>query len=407
MRAVYSYGIAGLVILITAVWLGTGTLIIGGQGPGNGARPMISLFEADGGPVTSTLDERGLLAEPPGLDEGAPDPHLTIAQRIAASSGETAPAQSVRTRTFTAEQMPVEVPLRGRTQAKASVAVQPEAQGIVTAVHVEKGEATTAGDLLCTLDRGTREAAVLQAEASLAQAEQDLETNAQLREGGLAPANSGRALEVAVRSAEAALANARAELERTEIRSPVDGVVQEPLATVGSMLTVGTPCATVVQLDPMLFTGSVPEAQVGLAELGLPATIRTVTGKVLEGRVSYIASTADAATRSFAIEIEIPNPDRALLDGITAEATVHVGTAPAHLLPQSVLTLQDDGAVGLRAVSADGTVVFHPVEILRDTRGGVWVGGLPQTLDVIVVGQEFVVDGQAVTATPGELGATS
>ena len=407
MSAVYSYGVAGLIIVITAVWLGTGTLVIGGRGPGNGEQPMVSLIEGDGGPITETLEETGLMAEPPGLEDGAADPHLTIAERIAASGDETVPAQSVRTQTFTVEEMPVEVLLRGRTQASSSVTVQPETQGVATAVHVEKGQTVAAGDLLCTLDRGTREAAVLQAEAALAQAEQDLATNAQLREGGLAPANSGRALEVAVRSAQAALENARAELERTEITSPVDGVVQEPLATTGSMLAVGTPCATVVQLDPMLFTSSVPEAQVGLAQLGLPASIRTVTGRTLEGQVSFIASTADPATRSFAIEIEIPNPERAVLDGITAEATVHVGTAPAHLLPQSVLTLQDDGTIGLRAVSEDGTVAFHPVEILRDTREGVWVGGLPQTLDVIIVGQEYVVEGQTVDATPGTLGATS
>jgi membrane fusion protein, multidrug efflux system len=407
MRAVLSYGIAGLLVLGVAAWLSTGTLVIGGKGAGNGERPMISLIEEDPGPITATFEESGLMAEQPPLAEGAPNPHLTIAERIAASSGEAGPAQAVRTQNFSVREMPVEVPLRGRTKAKTSVTVQPETQGIVTAVHVEKGDTVAPGDLLCTLDRGTREVAVAQAEAALAQAEEDLETNLQLRERGLAPANSGRALEVALRSAQQALENAQAELARTEIHSQVGGVVQEPLATVGSMLTAGTPCATVVQLDPMLFTGSVSEADVGLARLGLPATIRTVTGQTVEGKVSFIASTADPATRSFTIEIELPNPDRMLLAGITAEATIRVGTTSAHLLPQSVLTLDDEGTLGLRAVSEDGTVDFHAVDILRDTREGVWVKGLPRTLDVIIVGQEFVVEGQTVKATSGELGATS
>lgn len=407
MRMVYSYGVAGAIIIGVAAWLATGTLVIGGKGAGKGERPMISLIEDDGGPITATLEENGLMAEPGGLEEDAPNPHLTIAERIAATSGEEAPVQSVRTQTFVAQEMPVEVLLRGRTKAKSSVTVQPETQGLVIVVHVEKGQTVAAGELMCTLDRGTREVAVAQAEAALAQAEQELETNLELRERGLAPANSGRALEVSLSSAQQALENAKAELARTEIRAQVGGVVQEPLATVGAMLAAGTPCATVVQLDPMLFTGSVPEAEVGLAKLGLPATIQTVTGQTVEGKVSFIASTADPATRSFAIDIEIPNPDRTLLDGITAEATIRVGTAQAHLLPQSVLTLDDDGTLGLRAVSGDGTVVFHAINILRDTREGVWVNGLPRTLDVIIVGQEFVVEGQLVDATPGALGATS
>src|SRR5690606_36459399 len=140
-----------------------------------------------------------------------------------------------------------------------------------------------AGDLLCTLDQGTRAAAVAQAEASLAQAQQDSETNASMREKGLAPANSARAYEVALRAAEAAVDNARAELQRTEVRTEVAGIVQDPLATPGSMLGPTVPCATVVELEPMLFVGAIPEARIGLAKTGLAATITTVTGQTVEG----------------------------------------------------------------------------------------------------------------------------
>jgi membrane fusion protein, multidrug efflux system len=407
MRAFYSYGVAGLVVVGVAAWLATGTLVIGGKGPGNGERPVISLVEDNGGPITTALTESGLLQEGQEREEGTADPHLSIAQRVAETSGSEAPAQSVRTETYTAQAMPIEVPLRGRTKAFASVTVMPETQGVVREVHVQRGDTVAAGDLLCTLDRGTREAAVLQAEAALAQAEQDLETNAQLRDRGLTPANTARAVEVAVRSAQAQLENARAELERTEIRSQVAGVVQDPLANVGSMLSPGTACATVVQLDPMLFTGSVPEARIGQAELGMPATVRTVTGETVEGRVSFISATADPQTRTFPIDIEIPNPDRRLRDGITAEATIEVGTTPAHLLPQSVLTLDDAGTLGIRVVEDGNRVAFRPVSIVRDTREGVWVAGLPSTVEVITVGQEYVVDGQLIAATNGAEGAGS
>ena len=124
--------------------------------------------------------------------------------------------------------MPIEVPLRGRTQAKATVTAVAETAGTVDTVHVTKGQRVEEGELLCTLDQGTRAAAVAQAEAALAQAEAGLaqaqlsfDTNADLRERGVAAANTANAVEVAlaqakagVTQAQAGLDNAKAELDR-------------------------------------------------------------------------------------------------------------------------------------------------------------------------------------------------
>ncbi len=139
-------------------------------------------------------------------------------------------------------------------------------------------------------------------------------------------------------------------------------------------------------------------ARIARAELGLSAKVTTVTGQAVDGKVSYISALADEATRSFPIEIELPNKDGKVLSGITASAIVSLGTIPAHLLPQSVLTLNDNGELGVRAVK-DGVVAFYAVEIVSDSRAGVWVTGLPPLVDVITMGQEYVVPGQQVNAT--------
>ena len=73
--------------------------------------------------------------------------------------------------------------------------------------------------------------------------------------------------------------------------------------------------------------------------------------------------------------------------------------AEAHLVPQSALTLNDDGALGVRLVDADNTARFAPVRLLRDTVQGVWVEGLPAQVDIIVTGQEYVADGVPVIPT--------
>jgi multidrug efflux system membrane fusion protein len=165
------------------------------------------------------------------------------------------------------------------------------------------------------------------------------------------------------------------------------------------MLSAGSPCATIVQLNPIVFSGAVAEGDIAKAKTGLDATVTTVTGDTVKGKVSYISSVADNATRSFQAEIEIPNEDFAIRDGITATAIVEVGTLPGHLLPQSVLTLDDDGVLGVRTVE-DGKVAFYPVTVVSDTRDGAWVSGLPETAEVITVGQESVTSGDQVKASP-------
>jgi multidrug efflux system membrane fusion protein len=391
MRAIYSYGVAGAIVIIGALWLGSGTFVAGGNGPGNGEKPIIAFFDKNAEGAETHNAESGASKE-------EIDPKLTIAERVAEASGAEAPLQSVRTETYTVQPMPLEVPLRGRTKASSVVSITPETSGVVTAVNVTKGQVVKPGDVLCVLDEGTRAAAVAQAEAALAQAQTAYDSNKALRDKGLAASNTGIGAEASLRQAQTAFDQAKLEYDRAKVTTKIGGVVQDPVATVGSVLGAGQPCATVVELDPMLFIANVPEARIARAELGLPAKVTTVTGVSVEGKVSYIASLADDATRSFPIEIELPNQDGKVLSGVTATATVSMGTVPAHLLPQSVLTLNDEGALGVRAVK-DGVVEFYPVTIISDSREGVWVTGLPPKVDVITMGQEYVVPGQKVNAT--------
>jgi len=420
MRALFSYGVALIIVIVVAVWLGTGTLIKGGQGPGFGEKPVVSVFQprnaSEGGAQPRVNADNWTPSE-----ENEPNPFLTIAQREAATQGSSAPARSVAVKTFTAQPMPVDVDVHGQTQVKATVTAAAETSGTVATVDVQKGQTVKVGDLLCTLDPETREAAVSQAKAGLAQAQAnvaqaqaDFDTNADLRAKGLATPNSERALSVAlagakaaVASAQAALDNANAELGRTRITARASGTVIDPVANVGGTLAVGQPCATIAQLDPIVFSGSVPEAQIAYARLGLAAKVTTVTGKTLDGKVSYISAVSDAATRTFPVEIDLPNPDHAVQAGLSATATVNVGTAPAQLLPQSVLTLDDSGKMGVRAVGHDSKVVFYPVTIIRDAREGMYVTGLPDKVDVITVGQEFVNAGDLVKAVHDDLTTTT
>lgn len=386
MRFLRSYGIALALLLVVGAWMIGGTFVQGGNGPGEGERAIIP------GAELNTHESDG------------PDPHLTIAERNEETVTETGAARSVRIRSFEIQQMPLEVALRGRTEAKSVVPVVAQTNAIVEKVHVTKGQQITAGTLMCELDVSTRAASLAQAQANLDKAQLDFDTNSKLRAKGFSSDNSAAQMEVALEGAKAAVAQAEAELERTRIVSPIDGIVQGPITDQGKLLSVGAPCASVVALNPIVFVGAIPEVRIQLAREGLPVTIETVTGQSAEGRVTFISSTADSATRSFEVEVEAPNPGNAIRDGMTAEATVNMGILPAHLLPQSVLTLDDQGVLGVRAVE-ESKVVFHEITILQDTRDGIWVSGLPPRVDIITVGHENVQVGQLVDARSAEEGA--
>ena len=238
------------------------------------------------------------------------------------------------------------------------------------------------------------EAAVVSAGAGLKAAQSGLETVA----AGIESARAG------VESAQAAVAAAEREIERLTITAPFSGLLESDSAELGSLLQPGDLCATIMQLDPMMVVGFVPETAVERVAMGAPAAAELASGQRVEGKVVFISRSADPTTRTFRVDVEVPNPDLTLRDGQTAEIVIAADGTTAHLLPQSALTLNDEGTLGVRTVGADNIVKFIPVTLLRDTVNGVWLAGLPDEANVIIIGQEFVIDGVHAAPTYQEIG---
>ncbi|KZL17807.1 Toluene efflux pump periplasmic linker protein TtgD precursor [Pseudovibrio axinellae] len=286
--------------------------------------------------------------------------------------------------------------MRGRTQADTRVEVHSETSGIVNKRPVSEGMFVHKGDLLCSLDRGAREARVLQANAALAQANIDYKAANELNNKGFSAANRVVALKASRDSASALLQEAELELERTDIRAPIDGIIESPLTEMGAMLGVGKVCATIMAPDPMLAIGAVSESNIQAVKIGQAANVSLVTGQSVQGKVSYIASSADPDTRTFRVEVELPNPDFSLKDGVTTRTLLQLAEEKAHFVSPGILTLADNGNIGLRGVDEDNKVVFYPVELIGGDTQGVWLKGLPDEVTVITVGQDFVKDGRTV-----------
>jgi multidrug efflux system membrane fusion protein len=295
--------------------------------------------------------------------------------------------------------------LRGRTETSREVEVRAETSGRVISAPLRKGGSVDEGQLLCELDPGTRRSALAEAEARLAEAQLQFNAAERLSQDGFATETRAASARAALQGAEAAVAAARAELDRLEIHAPFEGLLESDTAELGALLQPGALCATIVQLDPIRLVGFVPEIDVDKVVTGAVAGARLTSGREIAGRVSFVARTADPATRTFRVEVTVPNADLSIRDGQTAEIGISATGTTAHLVPGSALTLDDGGAIGLRIIDADSRALFMPVGIVRDTTEGLWVTGLPDEVDLIVVGQEYVRDGVRVVPTFREIGA--
>ncbi len=296
---------------------------------------------------------------------------------------------------------PMTLEAKGRTAPDKVVTVKAGTAGNVVSTPVREGTFVKKGTLLCGLDIEARNARLKEAEAQRDAARIEFEAAQQLAAKGLAPANRELATKASLDAAEAGVNSARVEIGRTQIRAPFDGVFETRLAEAGDYLSPGAPCGVVVDLDPVIVSAEVTEAQAGRLKTGLEAMATLADGRTFPATLRYVARTASAETRTFQIEAELNAGDEIVAAGVTASLSVPLGEVAATNIPLSLLTLSDTGTLGVRFVSADQTVGFAPVQVIDEGPDGAWVTGLPETVSLIAMGQDYLNEGVKVTPVAG------
>jgi multidrug efflux system membrane fusion protein len=288
------------------------------------------------------------------------------------------------------------VVLRGKTENKRTVSVKAETAGRIVERPVERGERVEAGEVLCQISLEDRYAKLTEMREAFNQAQIEYQGSLKLKERGFQSDTAIAQTKARLAAAEAQVQRSEIEIQRTYVRAPFAGVVEDVHQEVGDYVTPGAACVTVVDLNPMLLVGRVAEKDVQLLELDQHVTGLLSDGTEVTGPVSFIGQQSDPATRAYAVEIQVPNADYALRSGLTTEIRVPVAQVLAQKISPALFALNDLGQIGVRTVDESGKVRFHPVQIVRDTPDGVWVSGLPEVATLITVGQELVVPGELV-----------
>ena len=186
------------------------------------------------------------------------------------------------------------------------------------------------------------------------------------------------------------------ELNRTEVKAPFSGYI-ESIVKPGNFLDRGHICATIIDLDPIKFVAEVPEIQVSKVNIGQEAIIELITNQRVTGNLTFVSKSASPKTKTFKIESEIVNSSGSIKDGVTATMTIRTDPVLAHRISPSILVLDDLGRIGIKVVNSNNVVEFSEVQIIEDLEEGLWISGLPDSVEIIIQGQGFVEDGQIIT----------
>ena len=323
--------------------------------------------------------------------------HATLSDvNLARESQEQAHIARVRAEVRHAQSRKRFLTLRGRMHSKRIVDVKAELAGKVVARPIERGARVAQGDLLCELALDDRQVALTETKAALNEAEIEHEGSLKLKARGLQSQTAIARSEAALEFARANVLRAELNLARTRIVAPFDGVVENLPLNIGDYATNGSLCATVIDLDPMLITADVTEAEVGYVELATPVVGSTSAGVEILGEITFVSKQSDPLTRTYSVEATVENADYSLSSGLTTSMRIELNEVLAHRVSPALFTLDDAGALGVRAIDQDNRVVFYAVDVIEDTAEGAWVTGLPSAVNLITVGQEFVLVGQLV-----------
>ena len=313
------------------------------------------------------------------VERGAPQP---ISVTVATSVAEPV------TQVFQAE---------GQALPDRDTAIRAETSGQIAEVFVTKGQNVDAGAAIARFETREREADLERAKAELDRAQLDFENTSSLRDRGIATTTQLSVAEAAFAAARSQYTAALEALSNTTITAPFKGRIETLDLDSGEFIQAGGEVGRIVDNTPLTIAIQVPQQSLRQLQNGQPARVRFITGEERQGAVSFVGTSAASETRTFLTEIDVPNTDGAIPAGISAEIQIPLGTVDAHFLSPSIVSLNPDGALGVKTVDDDDTVRFFAIKLARALIDGIWVTGLPDTARVITVGQGYVNDGEIVS----------
>lgn len=296
-----------------------------------------------------------------------------------------------------------EIRLTSVAMANQDVLVAAEENGVIRELFVDRGARVEAGDPIAKIDDRILTTQVAQARAAAELAQQTWDRRRRLwEEDQVGSELAYLEAKFAAEQASATLAGLEERLERTVVRAPFSGVLEDRRVDVGATVSPGDPVARLVDLDPIKVFAGVPERYATDVQVGAPArlTFESLGGEVFDATIRYVGATVNPQNRTFPIEVVLPNRGRTIKPEMVANMVVtRRRVDDAIVVPQDALVRTQDGYVTYVVVERDGVSVaeVRPVQLGPARRNLVVVdAGLAVGDRLVVVGQKSVADGDRV-----------
>jgi RND family efflux transporter MFP subunit len=290
------------------------------------------------------------------------------------------------------------IQVAGTVKASEDANLSPEEGGVVKEWRAKKGQTVKKGDLVIVLRDEVIKAGYDAATAQYKMAELNLEKQQKVFDQQGISELQMKNLEY---TRDAAKANAdlmKARWERTQIRAPFDGIVDNIVPNEGDFAPPGMPVARVVNTSTIKIQADIPEMYLGSVSVGSAAiiTFDALPGDTLRGKVNFVGSTVSSANRALQVEIVVVNPYRKIKSEMVAKVKILRGTKPNALLVSENL---------VQLVDRDRTIVYvennGKAEERRLKLGG-RQGIMVEVLEGLNAGDHLIVSGyqKVINGTP-------
>ena len=185
------------------------------------------------------------------------------------------------------------------------------------------------------------------------------------------------------------------EFEKIALYAPFDGILLDNHKIAGELVMPGERVYELIDLSSLEIYGYINENEI--LDISTKNNVDvTILGEEVEGSIDYVSPIADPETKTFEIVVKVENKDLRYKDGLSSMISINKGEVLAHKISPSILALGDEGQLGVKVIAKGNEVEFKDIKIIEDTNEYMLVTGLNEKEKIIIVGQQYVSNGEKV-----------
>ena len=186
------------------------------------------------------------------------------------------------------------------------------------------------------------------------------------------------------------------EFNKVALFAPFTGILLDGHKIGGELVMPGEKVYELIDLSTLKIFGYINENEILNITLDNKVKI-SILGENIEGKIDYISPISDPNTKTFEIVVKVDNKNYRFKDGLSSMISIKKGEVLVHKISPSILALGDDGALGVKVINNESEVLFKEIQVIEDTSEYMLVTGLDEKEQIIIVGQQYVSNGEEVS----------